>query len=85
MTYARISIRKNLEKVLKKYNINLDVVLEVETTALIIKSVKSDIGSGYVVKKAVENELKNGKLTELQTEFELLRLELNWFFEIEGT
>lgn len=77
MPYARSSIRKNLEKVLKKYNINLDVVLEVETTDLIIKSVKSGIGSGYVVKKAVENELKNGELIELQTEFELPRLELN--------
>ena len=77
MPYARSSIRKNLEKVLKKYNINLDVVFEVETTDLIIKSVKSGIGSGYVVKKAVENELKNGELIELQTEFELPRLELN--------
>lgn len=77
MPYARSSIRKNLEKVLKKYNINLDVVFEVETTDLIIKSVKSGIGSGYVVKKAVENELKNGELIELQIEFELPRLELN--------
>jgi DNA-binding transcriptional LysR family regulator len=77
MPYARSSIRKNLEKVLKKYNLSLNVILEVETTDLIIKSVKGGIGSGYVVKKAVENELKNGELLELETEFDLPKLELN--------
>ena len=44
---------------------------------MIIKSVKSGIGSGYVVKKAVETELKNNELLELKTDFDLPKLELN--------
>ena len=77
MPYARSSIRKNLERVLKKFDLKLNVILEVETTDLIIKSVKSGIGSGYVVKKAVETELKNDELLELKTDFDLPKLELN--------
>ena len=77
MPYARSSIRKNLERVLKKFDLKLNVILEVETTDLIIKSVKSGIGSGYVVKKAVETELKNNELLELKTDFDLPKLELN--------
>ena len=80
MPYERSSIRKNLEKELSKYDIKLDVVLEVETTDLIISSVKKGIGTGYVVKQAVRNELKNNELKELKTEFELPKLELNMVY-----
>lgn len=77
MPYERSSIRKNLEKELEKYNIKLDVVLEVETTDLIISSVKNDIGTGYVVKKSVKKELEKNELIELKTEYDLPKLELN--------
>lgn len=77
MPYERSSIRKNLEKELEKYNVKLNVVLEVETTDLIISSVKNDIGTGYVVKKSVKNELENKELIELKTKYNLPKLELN--------
>ena len=77
MAYKRSNIRKNLERELMKNDIKLNVILEVETTDLIISSVKNGIGSGYVVKKAVEKELKNHEIIELKTEFELPKLELN--------
>ena len=77
MPYERSSIRKNLEKELEKYNIKLDVVLEVETTDLIISSVKKGIGTGYVVKKSVKNEIENNELIELETKYNLPKLELN--------
>lgn len=77
MPYERSSIRKNLEKELAKFNIKLNVVLEVETTDLIISSVKKEIGTGYVVKKAVSEELEKGILLELKTPYELPKLELN--------
>ena len=62
---------------LEKYNVKLNVVLEVETTDLIISSVKNDIGTGYVVKKSVKNELENKELIELKTKYDLPKLELN--------
>ncbi len=77
MPYKRSSIRKNLEKELAKYNIKLNVVLEVETTDLIISSVKKNIGTGYVVKRSVKNELENNELIELKTKYSLPKLELN--------
>ena len=60
------SVRKNLEKDLIKHNITLVPKIEVETTELIISSVKRNLGVGYVIKSAVENELKRGivKLVE---------------------
>lgn len=77
MPYERSSIRKNLEKELEKYNIKLDVILEVETTDLIISSVKKDIGAGYVVKQSVKRELEENQLAELKTSYNLPKLELN--------
>ena len=77
MPYERSSIRKNLEKELEKYNVKLNVILEVETTDLIISSVKNDIGTGYVLKKSVKNELENKELIELKTKYNLPKLELN--------
>ena len=77
MPHARSTIRKNLESELKKYGISLNVILEVDTTDLIISSVKKEIGSGYVVKKAIEDELNNAELIELETPYSLPKLELN--------
>lgn len=80
MPYERSSIRKNLERELEKHNVKLNVVLEVETTDLIISSVKSGIGTGYVVKKAVKKELETNELLELQTPYNLPKLELNLIY-----
>lgn len=77
MPYERSSIRKNLEKELEKHNVKLNIVLEVETTDLIISSVKRNIGTGYVVKQAVKKELENNELLEFETSYELPKLELN--------
>lgn len=77
MPYEKSSIRKNLEKELEKYDIKLDVILEVETTDLIISSVKKGIGTGYVVKQSVKRELEENQLAELTTSYNLPKLELN--------
>ncbi len=80
MPYKVSSIRKNLEKELEKHKIRLNVVLEVETTDLIISSVKSNIGTGYVVKQTVKKELENKELIELKTTITLPKLELNLLY-----
>ena len=70
-------MRKNLEKTLRTYNVNMNVDLALDTTDLIISSVKKNLGIGYVVKKSVENELKNGEIKELKIDCNLPKLELN--------
>lgn len=74
---ARSSMRKNFEKSLKKYNINMNVGVAVDTTDLIISSVKRNLGIGYVVKEAVLNEISNGEIKELKVDCDLPKLELN--------
>lgn len=71
------SMRKELDKGLKQNNINLNVGLIVETTDLIISSVKQNIGIGYVIKDAVINDIENGKLKEVKFDFKLPILEIN--------
>ena len=80
MPYKRSNMRKNLEKELEKYNVRFNVVLEVETTDLIISSVKKNIGTGYVVKQSVKRELEGGELFELITDYKLPKLELNLLY-----
>ena len=77
MPYVKSSIRKNLEKELAKHDVKLNVILEVETTDLIISSVKREIGTGYVVRQAVNQELKTNELLELKTPYDLPKVELN--------
>ena len=73
----RSSMRKNLEQALANYNIDIKVGLAVDTTDLIISSVKRNLGIGYVVKETVKEEIKNKELRELKIECELPRLQLN--------
>lgn len=73
----RSSMRQNLEKELSKYDIELNVGLSVDTTDLIITSVKRGLGIGYVVKEAIKEEIKNGTIKELGIDCEMPKLELN--------
>lgn len=77
MPYERSTMRRNLEKRLNECDVKIPVILEVETTDLIIQSVMKGIGSGYVVKEAVQYELQTGELIELKTDYELPKLDLN--------
>lgn len=77
MPTERSTIRKNLERVLKKYNKKLQIVLEVETTELIIDAVKNGIGIGYVIKEAILDELENKNLFIISSNYKLPKIELN--------
>lgn len=77
MPPIRSTIRKNLEKVLKKNLEDLRVVFEVETTELIINAVKNNIGIGYVIKESILDELENQNLFIVDTKYELPKVELN--------
>lgn len=66
-----------LTKTLNSYNINIEPTLEVDTTDIIISSVKKDLGIGYVVKAAIKEELRSGQIIEIKTPFELPKLQIN--------
>lgn len=77
MPLSRSSMRKNLEKLLKNYDVEMNVVLEVDTTNLMIESVKRKIGIGYVVEEAVKEDLEHSDIKKLNIKCELPKLELN--------
>lgn len=73
----RSSMRKKFEESLNKFNINYKCGLSVDTTDLIISSVKKKLGIGYVVRESVKKELINKELKEININYELPKLELN--------
>jgi DNA-binding transcriptional LysR family regulator len=68
---------KLLNKKLTENGWRIKSKLSVDTTDVIISSVKYGMGIGYVVKEAVIEELKQGTIKELKTPFELPKLKLN--------
>ncbi len=74
---ARSSLRKTLEQDLLKYNISLKPKLEFETEELIIESVKRDLGVGFVVKNAVNSDVKDGHVEVIDINYELPKVEIN--------
>ncbi len=80
----RSSMRKSLNDILAHLNITLKDILEVETTDVIVKSVKKGLGAGYVIKKAVEEELNSEIFKEIPVDFDLPNFELNLIYLNDG-
>ena len=77
LPYNNSSTYKALKKKLNEQNIVIESMIEVDTTDVIISSVKLGLGIGYVVKKAVSEELKAKRIKELITTIDLPKLQLN--------
>ncbi len=80
MPLSKSSMMKNLKYELDKKNIHLNMVLQVDTTDLIISSVVNKIGTGYVIRDVVENELKAGILKEFDMNFKLPKIDINLIY-----
>lgn len=77
LPYSSSPMTVELNKVLEKNNILITPIYEVDTTDVIISSVKKGIGIGYVVKNAIKDELEKGEVYEAKLNLELPKLELN--------
>lgn len=60
--------RQNLDEVLVKNKVELNNVLNIHTSELIIGAIKRKLGIGYVIKELVTHELNNGLLKEVKLE-----------------
>ncbi len=76
----RSSLRKNLNNVLKKSEVNFIPILEFETEELIIDAVRRNLGVGYVVKSAVQYLVEAKILDYIEIEEELPEMEINLVF-----
>lgn len=74
---TRSTPRKQLTKLLNKKGIMLNPFMTIETTEMLIDAVKKNIGIGYVIKKAIKEDLKNNTLEEIKVDTPLPKLLLN--------
>ena len=73
----RSTPRKQLTNLLKNNEIELKPFITIETTEMLIDAVKKDMGIGYVMRNAIEEELKTKKLEEIKVDIQLPKLLLN--------
>lgn len=73
----RSTPRKQLDSVCAQHQTELIPFMTIETTEMLIDAVKKNMGVGYVIRQAVENELREGKLFEIKVNEELPVLKLN--------
>lgn len=60
--------RSDLDDLLLKNKVNLNNVLNIHTSELIIGAIKRKLGIGYVIKELVKEELNHGYLKEVRVE-----------------
>ena len=77
MPVKRSTPRKQLSELLKDKGIELNPFITIETTEMLIDAVKKNMGIGYVMRNAIEEELKNKELDEITVNIQLPKLLLN--------
>ncbi len=65
------SSRKYLNSICKKNNINLKNKYELQSYELVLDFVKAGLGVGFVNKKHIMNEIKNGELFEIKINYNI--------------
>lgn len=73
----RSTPRKQLTKLLIDKEIELKPFITIETTEMLIDAVKKNMGIGYVMRNAIDEELKSKELEEINVNIQLPKLLLN--------
>lgn len=76
--YTNTNIK--LLNILKRCNIEIKDIIKCDVTEIRVDAVKRDLGIAYVMKKAVENELKNGELYEVELPINLPNIDINLIY-----
>ena len=73
--------RNDLDELLLKQNIDIENVINIHTSEMIISAVKKDLGIGYIIYNLVEDDIKNGELEILDIKEKLPTVEINIIFD----
>lgn len=73
----RSTPRKQLNKILDENGVQIKPFITIETTEMLIDAVKKNMGIGYMIKKAVEEEINKKELKEINVDVQLPKLQLN--------
>ena len=66
---------------LLKENVDIENVINIHTSEMIISAVKKDLGIGYIIYNLVEDDVKNGELAVLDIKEKLPTVEINIVFD----
>ena len=69
--------RKALDNLLSKYKVEIENVINIHTSEMIISAIKKDLGIGYVIYNLVEDDIKNNELALLPIKETLPTSEIN--------
>ena len=73
--------RKDLDELLLKKNIDIENVINIHTSEMILSAVKKDLGIGYIIYNLVEDEIKNQELDLINIKEKLPTVEINIIFD----
>lgn len=75
------SNRNDLDELLLKQNVDVENVINIHTSEMIISAVKKDLGIGYIIYNLVEDDIKNEELDILDIKEKLPTVEINIIFD----
>ncbi len=73
--------RNDLDELLMNNNINIENVINIHTSEMIISAVKKDLGIGYIIYDLIESDVKNNELDILNIKEKLPTVEINIVFD----
>lgn len=75
------SNRNDLDELLLNNEVDIQNVINIHTSEMIISAVKKDLGIGYIIYNVVENDIKNGEIEILTIKEKLPTVEINIVFD----
>lgn len=73
--------RNDLNVLLENNNVNIQNVINIHTSEMIISAVKRDLGIGYVIYNLIENDVKNNEMEVLKIKEKLPSVEINIVYD----
>lgn len=72
--------RKQLDKIFEKNNVELNNVINIHTSEMIVGSIKKDLGIGYIIYDVVKDNIKNGEFKIVKIKENLPKVTINLVF-----
>lgn len=69
--------RNDLDKLFNKYDVNIENVINIHTSEMIISAIKKDLGIGYVIYNLVEDDIKKEELYIVNVKEKLPNVDIN--------
>ncbi len=72
--------RKQLDKIFEKNNIELNNVINIHTSEMIVGAVKKDLGIGYIIYDVIKDNVENGEFKTLNIKEKLPKITINLIY-----